>query len=55
MRHILADGSIEPHSSAMERLREQLKMPESDLFRTPEDVLEDAYRMQGERIAYEVA
>ena len=32
-----------------------LRLPESDLFRTPEEVLEDAYRMQGDRIAYEAA
>jgi len=53
--HILADGSLESHAEAMQRLRAQLKLPESDLFRTPEEVLEDAYRMQGERIAYETA
>jgi uncharacterized protein (DUF488 family) len=53
VQHILADGSLEAHSAAMERLRGQLKLPESDLFRTASDVLEDAYRMQGERIAYE--
>jgi len=52
--HILADGSLEAHAAAMERLRGMLKLPESDLFRTAEDILEDAYRMQGERIAYEV-
>ena len=55
VRHILADGSLETHAAAMERLRGQLKLPESDLFRTPQEVLEDAYRMQGDRIAYEVA
>ena len=55
VRHILADGSVESHTGAMHRLREQLQLPESDLFRTPEDVIEDAYRMQGDRIAYEVA
>jgi hypothetical protein len=36
------------------RLREKLHLPESDLFRSPEEIIEDAYRMQGERIAYEV-
>ena len=55
VQHILADGSLESHTDAMQRLRDQLKLPESDLFRTPEEVLEDAYRLQGERIAYETA
>ena len=53
VQHILADGSLEAHAAALERLRAQLKLPESDLFRTTKDVLDDAYRMQGERIAYE--
>lgn len=55
VQHILANGSLESHAAAMERLRTQLKLPESDLFRTPAEVLEDAYRMQGDRIAYETA
>jgi hypothetical protein len=38
----------------MARLRERLELPESDLFRTAQEVLEDAYRTQGARIAYEV-
>jgi uncharacterized protein (DUF488 family) len=53
VRHILADASIETHSDSMKRLRAELHLPESDLFRTPEEVIADAYRMQGERIAYE--
>ncbi|HTS66206.1 MAG TPA: DUF488 domain-containing protein [Candidatus Acidoferrales bacterium] len=55
VQHILADGSLESHTAAIERLRDQLNLPESDLFRTPQEVLEDAYRLQGERIAYETA
>jgi uncharacterized protein (DUF488 family) len=54
VRHILEDGAAETHADTMERLREKLKLPDCDLFRTAEDVIEDAYRMQGERIAYEV-
>jgi hypothetical protein len=38
----------------MARLRELLGMPASDLFRSEAEVLEDAYRLQGARIAYEV-
>jgi uncharacterized protein (DUF488 family) len=52
--HILADASVEGHVQAMARLREQLGLPATDLFRTESEVLEDAYRLQGARIAYEV-
>jgi uncharacterized protein (DUF488 family) len=54
VRHILADASSESHGEAMARLRELLGLPESDLFRSEAEVLEDAYRLQGARIAYEV-
>jgi len=53
--HILSDGSLESHDTAMGRLCAQLKLPQSDLFRTREDVIEEAYRIQGGRIAYEQA
>ena len=53
VKHILEDGAIESHEQALERLREKLKLPEYDLFRSPEEVIEDAYRRQGERIAYQ--
>ena len=54
VQHILADGALESHGDVLIRLREKLHLPESDLFRSPEEIIEDAYRMQGERIAYEV-
>jgi len=53
VQHILEDGGLERHEETLARLRERLRLPESDLFRSEEEVLEDAYRMQGERIAYE--
>lgn len=53
VRHILEDGALESHEQVLVRLREKLKLPEYDLFRSPEEVIEDAYRMQGQRIAYE--
>jgi len=52
VQHILADGRLESHADALSRLLRQLNLPEHDLFRSPEDVLEDAYRIQGEGIAY---
>ena len=53
VQHILSDGGLERHTDVLVRLREKLHLPENDLFRSPEEVIEDAYRMQGERIAYE--
>ena len=52
IEHIMEDGSIESHGKALSRLVRQLHLPEHDLFRSREDVIEEAYRMQGERIAY---
>jgi hypothetical protein len=53
VRHILEDGAAESHEQTLARLLAKLKLPDYDLFRSPEDVIEDAYRMQGNRIAYE--
>jgi hypothetical protein len=52
VQHVHADGSVESHSDALDRLLRELHLSESDLFRTPEEVREDAYRMQESRIAY---
>jgi uncharacterized protein (DUF488 family) len=51
--HILADGRLEAHRDVMLRLREKLHMPEGDLFRSPDEILEDTYRAQGRRIGFE--
>lgn len=53
VEHILADGSVEPHEEAISRLISLLGIPGEDMFRTRADVVEDAYRAQGARIAYE--
>jgi uncharacterized protein (DUF488 family) len=50
--HILHDGSLEPHHQAMRRLASDLKLTSTDLFRTPDELIEDAYEKQGSRIAY---
>jgi uncharacterized protein (DUF488 family) len=52
VQHILADGSLESHEAALDRLAQRLGVPPPDLFRTPNDVREDACRVQGQRIAY---
>lgn len=53
VEHILSDGSLETHGQAVARLLRQLRIPEcDDLFRTRDAMIEDAYKAQGERIAY---
>ena len=52
VEHILEDGSLESHINALSRLLRHLHLPEEDLFRSREDMIEEAYRIQGERIAY---
>ena len=53
VQHILADGSLESHEKILSRLLRQLRLPEQDMFRSREAVIEEAYKRQGERIAYE--
>lgn len=50
--HIHADGHVESHDEAMHRLLRLLGMPQDDLFRTHDDLLEEAYRRQEAQIAY---
>ena len=49
-----ANGHVEPHSVVMKRLFEQLGLlPEQEeLFRTVEDLRDQAYAAQEQRIAY---
>jgi uncharacterized protein (DUF488 family) len=52
--HIHADGRLESHEDALSRLAKTLNLREDEhhMFRTAEDLLADAYRLQEERIAY---
>jgi uncharacterized protein (DUF488 family) len=52
VRHIHGDGRIESHDDAMTRLIRLLHLPEDDMFSSRQDVLSEAYRLQGDRIAY---
>ncbi|MFZ5556429.1 MAG: DUF488 family protein [Pseudomonadota bacterium] len=52
VQHILSNGELEPHQAAMTRLLRTLKLSEDDMFKSRSDVLDDAYRLQAERIAY---
>jgi uncharacterized protein (DUF488 family) len=50
--HILASGEIESHGQALARLSRQLHVPETDMFRTRQQLLDEACDTQGRRIAY---
>ncbi len=52
LHHILPDGSLESHRDTEKRLLRLLRLPESELFRTHEEIIADAYAIQGQRIAY---
>lgn len=53
--HILEDGSLETNESAEKRLMKLLKIPESDLFSGPEELIAQAYDIQGGKITYQPA
>jgi uncharacterized protein (DUF488 family) len=53
VEHILADGSLENHDAALSRLARMINLREPDLVHSREQLIADAYRKQGERIAYE--
>jgi uncharacterized protein (DUF488 family) len=49
--HILSDGTLEPHRDAMRRLASSLKLATTDLFSSPDELIEAAYEKQASRIA----
>jgi uncharacterized protein (DUF488 family) len=54
VKHILGDGGLVGHVELMAQLVRQLRLPEEDMFVTPEEVVQEAYRLQEVRIAYNV-
>ena len=50
--HIHADGRIETHEAAMDRLLDITGMPGDDLFRSREDLLSEALTRQEQQVAY---
>ncbi len=52
VRHILADGALEPHEATLDRLIRQLGLPQGDLFRSRQEIEAEAYARQGRKIAY---
>jgi len=51
--HILGNAVTEPHIALEERMLATLKMSGEDMFRTRQDILDEAYRLHGEKIAYQ--
>jgi uncharacterized protein (DUF488 family) len=52
VQHILIDGRLESHSEALARLLRELRLQERELFRGGDELIEEAYRLRGEEIAY---
>ncbi|MGH9544321.1 MAG: DUF488 family protein [Terriglobales bacterium] len=52
VHHILQNGNLEDHDSAMDRLVKLLRIPDQDMFRSKAEIIGLAYEMQGQKIAY---
>jgi uncharacterized protein (DUF488 family) len=50
--HILGDGRLETHHAAMERLLDVAGLPHDDLFRSREELINQALARQEEKVAY---
>ena len=50
--HILEDGKLETMGDAESRLLDELRLPQRDLFRSREELLDEAYDRRGAKIAY---
>jgi uncharacterized protein (DUF488 family) len=55
IHHILDDGTLEKNLDAERRLMKVLKIQELQLFESPEALREQAYDIQAEKIAYNIA
>lgn len=52
VQHILADGRLESHEAAMERLLDVVGLPHQDLFRSIDELIAEALVRQEQRVAY---
>ncbi len=52
--HIHADGRLETHNEAMDRLLDLVKLPRDDLFRSRKEIVAEALLRQEERVAYKI-
>jgi uncharacterized protein (DUF488 family) len=51
--HILTDGTLESHEQTEKRLLRLFALPDRELFRSPEEIVAEAYKLQGEKVAYQ--
>ena len=50
--HIHANGTLETHAAALERLLDIVGLTKEDMFKTKEDLISEALTLQEDRIAY---
>lgn len=50
--HVLSDGSLEDHSQTEKRLLQVFALENKELFRSQDEIVADAYKKQGEKVAY---
>jgi uncharacterized protein (DUF488 family) len=50
--HILSDGSLEDHAQTEKRLLRVFALENKELFRSQDEIVAEAYRKQGEKVAY---
>ena len=50
--HILADGTLEPHDDAMDRLLDSANLPRGDLLHSREELIAEALALKEGRITY---
>ncbi len=52
VRHILADGSVESHADTMTRLLDLVGLPQTDMFRTRQELLQEACSLREADLAF---
>jgi uncharacterized protein (DUF488 family) len=52
VKHILANGHIEDHEQATERLIERFRVQSNDMFQSHQEIIDEAYARRGNEIAY---
>lgn len=50
--HLLSDGSLEDHMQTEKRLLQIFALENKELFRSQDEVVAEAYKKQGEKVAY---
>lgn len=52
VQHILETGEIEGQAEADARLLREMRLSAGDMFRSPDDLVEDAYRLRANAVAF---